>query len=98
MNVAVKMMIFMMMKAHLCLVTSQQPAWGGEYRPRTDHLLLWPGLLPAPTDDVNGDDEGGDGDDEGGDCNYLNLLGSAGVHSEFLQASVKGIDDMYNYT
>ena len=84
-------MIFMMMKAHLCLVTSQQPAWGGEYRPRTDHLLLWPGLLPAPADDV-------DGDDEGGDCDYLNLLGSAGVHSEFLQASVKGIDEMYNYT
>ena len=46
----------------------------------------------------NGDDEGGDGDDGGGDCNYLNFLGSAGVHSEFLQASVKEIDDMYNYT
>ena len=60
------MMIFMMMKAHLWLVTSQQPAWGGEYRPRTDHLLLWPGLLPAPADDVDGDDEGNDGDDEGG--------------------------------
>ena len=26
MNIAVNMMIFMMMKAHLCLVTSQQPA------------------------------------------------------------------------